>query len=385
MPRLAWVRPVDTFIVPGERSPIAPEPRTLESRRAPSLELWVFGVVAWTTLAVLSAAQRVASQMYLGRPADWGTVLPNSLADWWGCGVFTPAFYWLVRRYPIRGGRWWRAASIHLVASLVFVVCKVMVYAPVFRWLNPGLNRSLAEMFVFGFFGDFLGYWAAVGVLHAVEYHREAREREVQAAALDGALRAGELQMLRAQLQPHFLFNTLQAISTLIHRDPPAADRMLTDLSDLLRTSLTSASAQEVALADELTFLRRYIDIMCVRFGDRLEVTVDVPDDLLRATVPSLALQPLVENAIRHGMANRVDVGHVVVHARRENGRLVLAVHDDGPGPPAAPVPDGIGLANTRERLRRLYGVEGRLEVEAGPARGTTATLAIPLRWRDQS
>ncbi len=242
-------------------------------------------------------------------------------------------------------------------------MCKVTIYAPIFRWLNPGLNRSLAEMFVFGFFGDFLGYWAAVGVLHAVEYHREAREREVQAAALDGALRAGELQMLRAQLQPHFLFNTLQAISTLIHRDPPAADRMLTDLSDLLRTSLTSASAQEVSLADELTFLRRYIDIMCVRFGDRLEVAVDVPDDLLGATVPSLALQPLVENAIRHGMANRVDVGHVVVRARREDGRLVLAVHDDGPGPPAAPVPDGIGLANTRERLRRLYGVEGRLEV----------------------
>ena len=296
--------------------------------------------------------------------------------------MFTPAFVWMVRRFPIRGIRWWKAASIHLTGSLVFVVSKVAIFAPIFRWLNPGINRSIGEIFAFGFLGDFLGYWAAVGVLHAVEYYREAREHEVQAAALDGALRAGELQILRAQLQPHFLFNTLQAISTLIHRDPPAADRMLTDLGDLLRTSLTSTAAQEVSLADELSFLRRYLDIMRVRFDDRLQVVVDVPDDLLTATVPSLALQPLVENAIRHGMASRVDVGHVQVVARREDGRLLVTVHDDGPGPPAAPASDGIGLANTRERLRRLYGSEGCVEIEAASGRGTIARLTIPLRVR---
>lgn len=327
----------------------------------------------------------MAGQLYLGRSADWGNVLANSLADWWSCGLFTPGFVWLVRRFPLRSHAWWKAAIAHLIGAVVFVLCKVTVYTPILRWLNPGLDRSLLDVLAFGFYGDFLGYWAAIGVLHAIEYSREAREREVQAAALDGALRAGELQILRAQLQPHFLFNTLQAISTLIHRDPPAADRMLTDLSDLLRTSLTSAAAQEVSLADELAFLRRYLDIMGVRFGDRLEVTVDVPDELLPAVVPSLALQPLVENAIRHGMANRTDVGHVVVRALRDDGRLVLSVNDDGPGPPAPPVPDGVGLANTRERLRRLYGADGSLEIEAGPARGTTATLAIPLRLRSRS
>jgi signal transduction histidine kinase len=327
----------------------------------------------------------MAGQLYLGRPADWGSVLANSLADWWSCGLFTPGFVWLVRRFPLRSHAWWRAAIAHLIGAVVFVLCKVTVYTPMLRWLNPGLDRSMLDVLAFGFYGDFLGYWATIGVLHAMEYSREAREREVQAAALDGALRAGELQILRAQLQPHFLFNTLQAISTLIHRDPPAADRMLTDLSDLLRTSLTSAAAQEVSLADELAFLRRYLDIMGVRFGDRLEVTVDVPDELLPAVVPSLALQPLVENAIRHGMANRTDVGHVVVRARRDDGRLLLCVNDDGPGPPVPPVPDGVGLANTRERLRRLYGADGSLEVEAGPAQGTTATLAIPLRLRSRS
>jgi signal transduction histidine kinase len=336
-------------------------------------------------LGLLSAAERVAGQLYLGRPAEWGTVLANSLADWWSCGVFTPAFVWLVRRFPIRSLTWRTAAVAHLVGSVGFVLCKVALYTPILRWLNPGLDRSMLDVLTFGFYGDFLGYWAAIGVLHAIEYSREAREREVQAAALDGALRAGELQILRAQLQPHFLFNTLQAISTLIHRDPAAADRMLTDLSDLLRTSLTSAAMQEVTLEDDLAFLRRYLDIMGVRFGDRLEVTLDVPDDLLPAVVPSLALQPLVENAIRHGMANRTDVGHVVIGARRKDGRLVLSVKDDGPGPPAAPVTDGVGLANTRERLRRLYGADGAVEIEAGPARGTTATLTLPLRVRGRS
>ena len=355
-----------------------------DSRRAPSLPLWIFGLVAWTTLGLLSAAQRIAGALYLGRPAEWGTVLANSLADWWSCGLFTPAFVWLVRRFPIRGGGWWKAALVHVAASAVFVVCKVTIYAPIFRWINPGVHRSTAEMFAFGFYGDFLGYWAAIGVLHAVEYYREARAREVEAASLDGALRAAELETLRAQLQPHFLFNTLQAISTLIHRDPPAADRMLTDLGDLLRTSLTSAAAQEVSLADELAFLRRYLDIMAVRFGDRLEVTVSVPDDLLPATVPSLALQPLVENAIRHGMANRDDVGHVLVDARRENSRLMLAVTDDGPGLPSGPAPDGVGLANTRERLRRLYGAEGSVEVRARAGGGTISTLAMPLRFRSR-
>lgn len=354
----------------------------VRSRKPSNLTLVVFAIAAWTTLALLSAAQRVAGALYLGRPADWGHVLTNSLADWWTCALFTPAFVWLVRRFPIRGSQWWKAGLVHLLGSVAFGVCKITIYAPILRWLNPGVDRSMGEIFAFGFYGDFLGYWAAVGVLHAVEYYGEAREREVEAAALDGALKAGQLEILRAQLQPHFLFNTLQAISTLIHRDPPAADRMLTDLSELLRTSLTSAAAQEVSLADELAFLRRYLDIMGVRFGDRLEVTVDVPDDLLSATVPSLALQPLVENAIRHGMANRADVGHVVVQARRNDGRLVLAVNDDGPGLPSAPVPDGIGLTNSRERLRRLYGAEGTLDVEAGAGRGTSATLTIPLRMR---
>jgi sensor histidine kinase YesM len=222
-----------------------------------------------------------------------------------------------------------------------------------------------------GFYADWLAYWAATGVIHAIEYYRESRERELEATQL-------ALENLRSQLQPHFLFNTLQSISTLIHRDPAAADRMLTDLSDLLRLSLRSTASQEVPLSEELDFLQRYLEIMRVRFGDRLVIQVDVSTDVLNAMVPSLVLQPIVENAIRHGMADRPDVGHVAVSGRRSGTALQLEVSDDGPGLHATTPGNGIGLANTRERLNRLYGGRGGLElIEEG---GLTVRLTIPLK-----
>jgi LytS/YehU family sensor histidine kinase len=211
------------------------------------------------------------------------------------------------------------------------------------------------------------------------------------AAKLDGELRAAELENLKAQLQPHFLFNTLQAISTLIHRDPPAADRMLTDLSDLLRVSLRHTAAQEVPLRDELGFLTRYLDIMRVRFGDRLTIEVGVDPGLLDAMVPSLVLQPLAENAIRHGMEDRSDAGRVEIRARREADTLILEVLDDGPGLRSGVSPgdgDGIGLANTRDRLARLYGsaysvaTRPAREPEAGTTgkQGLIVQVTIPFR-----
>jgi LytS/YehU family sensor histidine kinase len=245
-------------------------------------------------------------------------------------------------------------------------------------------------MLVGGFFADLLGYWAAVGILHAVEYYRESQARALQAAELDSALRSAALENLKAQLQPHFLFNTLQAISTLIHRDPSAADRMLTDLSDLLRVSLRHAAAQEVPLREELGFLNRYIDIMRERFGYRLAIEVDVAPELLDAMVPSLVLQPLVENAIRHGMGERDDRGSVAISSRREGKSLLLEVSDDGRGLAGGVGSDGngIGLANTRERLIRMYGPGNGIEVvsrndAARESHGVTVRLTIPFRSSD--
>ena len=335
--------------------------------------LWLLGLLTWTVLGLLSAAQNAAWRALTGRPVDWLVILPNSLADWLTCGMFTPVFYWMVKRFPIRGERWWSRLPIHLAASIVFVFLKVSIYAPILRALNPGTDRTFTSVLFGGFYADMLAYWAAIGVIHAIEYYQEQ-------ARLDGALRAAELENLRAQLQPHFLFNTLQSISTLIHRDPAAADRMLTHLSDLLRLSLRNGGAQEVPLREELGFLERYIEIMRVRFGDRLQIDVAARPDVMDALVPSLVLQPIVENAIRHGMTSRAERGHVAVRATRNGAVLTLEVSDDGPGLPKTPAAGngGIGLANTRERLARLYGSASSVEIIDGE--GLTVRLTIPRR-----
>lgn len=335
-------------------------------------QLWLFGILIWVTLALLSAAQNATWRALMGRPIDWLRIVPNSLADWLTCGMFTPAFYWMVRRFPIRGERWWARLPVHLVASFVFVVLKVSIYTPLYNLLNPTEPRPWSMVLLGGFYADMLAYWASVGVIHAIEYYRESRERELEATRL-------ALENLRAQLQPHFLFNTLQSISTLIHRDQAAADRMLTDLSDLLRLSLRSTASHEVPLREELVFLDRYLDIMRVRFGDRLRIAVEAPEDVRDALVPSLVLQPIVENAITHGMADRPDIGRVAVRARRNGKALWLEVSDDGPGLSApASAGNGIGLANTRERVNRLYGGAGTVELLTD--HGLTVRIAIPFR-----
>ncbi len=344
----------------------------------PSRRLWLFGLAIWITLGLMSAAQGATWRIYAGRPVPWGTIIPNSLADWLTCGMFTPAFYWMVRRFPIRhsgGERWWSVLPIHLGASLLFVVLKVTAFTPLYGLLNPGENRTWSMILLGGFYADMLAYWASVGVIHAIEYYRESRERQLEATRL-------ALENLRAQLQPHFLFNTLQSISTLIYRDQPAADRMLTQLSDLLRLSLRNTGVQEVPLSEELGFLERYLAIMRTRFGDRLVIAVEARPDVMAALVPSLVLQPIVENAIEHGMADRPDIGHVAVRVTRDGPSLHLEVSDDGPGLAAASPREGngIGLANTRERLARLYGAGARVETSSPTGRGLTVRLTIPLR-----
>ena len=352
--------------------------RPVRSRYVPVMisararRLWLLGTLTWVTLGLMSAAQQATWRALTGRPVNWLFIVPNSLADWLTCGMFTPAFYWMVRRFPIRGERWWARLPVHLAASFVFVLLKVTIYHPLFNALNPTEPRPWSMVLFGGFYADMLAYWASVGVIHAIEYYRESRERELEATRL-------ALENLRAQLQPHFLFNTLQSISTLIHRDATAADRMLTDLSELLRLSLRSSASQEVPLRDELGFLDRYLDIMRVRFGDRLRIVVDAAGDVRDALVPSLVLQPIVENAITHGMADRPDVGHVSVRARRNGPALWLEVSDDGPGLTApAGNGNGIGLANTRERVARLYGSSGSVDLLTD--RGLTVRISIPFR-----
>jgi len=211
------------------------------------------------------------------------------------------------------------------------------------------------------------------------------REQELAAAQLETQLVQAQLQALQMQLQPHFLFNTLHAISTLMHRDVDAAEKMLARLSDLLRLTLENGSTQTVMLKDELEFLKKYLEIEEIRFADRLTIRTAIAPDALDALVPNLILQPIVENAIRHGIAPRAQPGRVEITARRVDGKLRLEVQDDGPGLRPGNGREGLGLKNTRERLARLYQGAHRLELESPPEGGVRVTLEIPFRSAENS
>ncbi|MEZ5318965.1 MAG: histidine kinase [Vicinamibacterales bacterium] len=223
---------------------------------------------------------------------------------------------------------------------------------------------------------------AIVGIAHAAYYYRETQQRALREAQLETRLVATQLQMLQRQLHPHFLFNTLHAISALMHRDVSAADRMLVRLSDLLRLTLDSVTRPEVQLGEEVAFLEKYLQIEQVRLGDRLTVEFDVEPETLDAIVPALLLQPLVENAIKHGVAPHAGPGRIRVAARRDGEMLVMTVDDSGPGPGEgafAALPTGIGVSNTRARLQHQFGARFRFEFNRRPE-GFRVLVAIPFR-----
>jgi sensor histidine kinase YesM len=230
---------------------------------------------------------------------------------------------------------------------------------------------------------ELLIYWAIVGATHAFAYYALYRERDLRASELEAQLANAQLQALRAQLQPHFLFNTLHGIAGLVRtqRNETAVE-MIAGLSDLLRLALENAGRHEVPLGEEMEFVERYLALQRMRFSDRLDVELDVEPAALSALVPNLILQPLVENAIRHGVARSASAGRVEVHACRDEGMLRVEVLDDGPGPGAARPSGrgGLGLTNTRERLAKLYGDAFAFDVREREAGGTAAILRIPLR-----
>jgi signal transduction histidine kinase len=231
-----------------------------------------------------------------------------------------------------------------------------------------------------------VGYVIVLGVALGLEYYRKYRERELAASQLAAQLSQARLQALRMQLNPHFLFNAMNSIAMLVRRnDNNRAVRMLAGLSDLLRYVLEETRADEVPLREELQFIERYLEIERVRFQDRLRVSTDVADEALDALVPNLLLQPLVENALRHGIARKVNPGTIEIAARRLGDRLILQVRDDGPGVTEPARAGGVGVANTRRRLEQAYGNEHSFELRTGPQGGASATVSLPFRTMPQS
>jgi two-component system LytT family sensor kinase len=345
----------------------------------------MFVSAAWMVPAVLGVVNEVAQRRLWGEPPPGPGALLFASGDWLVYSFLTPAVFAIARRWPLSRPHLVRHALIQLAASLIFCVAWAGAGAVLRAALMPEALQGGAGMhfvswlFITLPFGVAV-YLAVVGIEHAIRYFDEARDREIQLARLSEQLSSARFAALQAQLNPHFLFNTLNTIAVLVRDDnKTGATRIVEQLSDVLRRTLSHHRANEVPLDDELELVRQYLDIEQVRFSDRLRVIYEIDAAVLGAAVPSFALQHLVENAVRHGIARRPDAGRLTVAARRIGDVLEISVSDDGAGidPQAASTP-GHGIENTRERLRVLYGERASLEVARGAAGGTIATLRVP-------
>jgi two-component system LytT family sensor kinase len=334
--------------------------------------------IGWTGLALFLGISSSLAYLAIGNPARWSLTIRMSLAEVYVWGALAPLVMRLARRFAFTRATLWRSLIVHGVAGLVVSAVKLIV-DQVLRKLLFGFDgyvliTSLAPNLLF--------YWGIVAAAHGFAYYHSSRERELKASTLEARLAQARLQLLQMQLHPHFLFNTLHAISELVHEDPDTADRMIAGLSELLREALHASDVREVSLRRELDLLAHYLEIQRVRFGDRLRIEIDVDPRAMDALVPHLILQPVVENAIRHGIGARVVQGRVRIAARALGETLQLDVDDDGRGLDAAEATPGagVGLGNTRERLQTLYDGEGRLTIEERSEGGTRVRLIVPLR-----
>lgn len=337
--------------------------------------MWIF--LGWTMAWVFFTAKPYLSALYAGKPFPDPRGLITSGFDIYLWAAMTPGIFWLSRRFPLDGASWRRSLPVHLAAGLGVAVFGVLVNFPVHRWVFPEDTEPLGVSLVPGLHFQFQWYATMVAFGHVLAYHRQARERELRASRLEAELARAQIQALKLQIQPHFLFNALTAISELVYEDARLADRALMRLADLLRRVVDHAGDTEVTLRHELAFLRAYVELQKIRFRDRLEVHVAADPQCLDALVPNLVLQPLVENSLRHAMAPGGGTLEVRVSASRAGSALTLEVRDNGPGvaPDARP---GVGVANVRARLEQLYGPQARLELETAPEGGALARVTLP-------
>jgi LytS/YehU family sensor histidine kinase len=298
---------------------------------------------------------------------------------------------YLAAALPFEGHRWRGSVAILLLASLVLALFKVIIDVPLERLIRPNYPpfqmRTDWQLLQIFFNGRLLYYlllfWLSLGIAQALDFYRKYRERELQASRLEAQLALAQLQVLKMQLQPHFLFNTLNAISALIHQDVEVADCMIARLGELLRTTLENAGTQEVSLREELEFIGPYLEIEKARLGPRLTVGFDVDPAVMDALVPNLLLQPLVENAIRHGIAPQTGTGRIEIAASREGNLLELRVRDNGRGL-SSNYREGVGVRNTRARLCQLYGATQTFTLHNHPEGGVLVTVGLPFREQDE-
>jgi two-component system LytT family sensor kinase len=366
---------------PGESSPTISMPLAPRQRR----QGWLLVVSAWTLTGLGYFASLWYGPTQPAAPLRWPQLLVFAVGTAWIWAGLTPVVLWATRNGTFDPGRRIESAGIHVAAGLGF-----LLISGVLEWLlgsatgitAPGQFQAI--LLAGSLETRILAFLAMITLGWALRYRALYLTRHLHASDLEARLAKTHLQVLKMQLQPHFLFNTLNTIAELVHTDPDAADQMITRLGRLLRLSLDHASHQVVPLRQEADFLRVYMNIEQVRFQDRLQVVWDLAPDTMDAAVPTLLWQPVLENAIRHGVTPLAGRGRIVITSRREGEDLVLEIRDNGRGLPPGGAPRvGVGLRNVRERLEQLYGPRAHFALSPALAGGTAATLRLPFIYCD--
>jgi two-component system LytT family sensor kinase len=347
----------------------------------------IFGV--WTIIGLIFSAQWYFAAFRSNDPVPWSRALYVQMSWGYLWALATPLVLWLVRRFPIDKQNWLRTSLTHLLTSTLLIFILGIV-GHVILYLNYG--RALGRPYLFANslrhavnnYTEGMGIYLLLAFLvYAYSYYQRYRQGELRASQLETQLSQAQLQALKMQLHPHFLFNTLHSISALLNQDKEGARKMISRLGDFLRLTLENSGTQEVTLKEEMEFLRCYLEIERIRFQDRLTTRVEVDPKALDTLVPNLILQPIVENAIRHGIAPRSTPGEIEIRAKQEDGFLRIRIRDNGSGLPTNRSTEslfqkGLGLANTVSRLNGLYGARHHFAIANDPGGGLAVTIEIP-------
>jgi hypothetical protein len=355
--------------------------------------LWI--AVVWLAVGIITATQVVVGMAALGMRHDWTLLFFTTAAAWLLWAAVTPLILFLSGRFPLVRAGDWKNLPVHLAAALAISVARIAWSAalewalnPLAQYPHPSYRVQFLTMLYMQFNTGFIIYGATVAIDSIIVSIRRLARREAEAARLANELSKAQLDALRRQLEPHFLFNTLNGISALVREEQnDAAVEMIAGLGCLLRRVLENSGTQLVPLAEEVSFLESYIDLQSMRLGDRPKVTIDIPIELYAVLVPQLLLQPLVENAIVHGVGRLVDGGEIRVKARESGGTVSICLYNDGPALALASAGErtGVGLSNTRGRLLMLFGAESSVELrncEPGicDQTGVETIIRVPYR-----
>jgi two-component system LytT family sensor kinase len=369
-------------------------PSIVKLPRMSRVRVWTVLFLIYTGICVSALEYRYLDDLSRKRVGTFGTRLLEETTGAYSVFLLLPFVFLFARYYLFECQGWARRVAWHISGAVVFSFLHTTLMALSRQILAPPLGMGpydygiMTYRYFMEFSNDFLGYTVIVLAYYVFERYRQAQAEKLAAAELQTKLAQAQLENLRLQLQPHFLFNTLNTISAVMYEDVRAADAMITQLSDLLRLTLRASRAHEIPLSEELEITRLYMDLMQKRFENKLRVTYSIDPSLNNSLVPQLILQPLLENSLRHGMKSGAGVMELSVSAHRENGSLILQVLDTGAGlgemEPPGVFGRGLGLSNIRDRLAQLYGEGQEFSIVNRPTGGAEVTLRVPLHHSNQ-